>query len=163
MRWGLDLLLSLVGILLGIVSVMGWIAGWEAFAVGLLVGVVVALILGQYATSKFFLNGFVVGLVSSVLSSLVMYIQFDIYFANFVQSDKFRETMDKMAQAGKSMTADEMKAMSRNWTLIFAPVGALFAGAIQGLLALGAGKIFGKKPEPVVVPESTDDPNTPPA
>ena len=42
MRWGLDLLLSLAGLLLGIITVLGWITGWEGMVVGLLV-VVAAL------------------------------------------------------------------------------------------------------------------------
>jgi len=164
MRWGLDLLLSLVGILLGFASVMGWIVGWEGAAVGLLIGVVIALILGQYAGGKYFLNGFVVGIVSSILSSIILNLQFDTYFAHYSQTDAFRSAMDKMAQAGKSMTTDEMKEMSRKWTLIGAPFGALIGASIQGLLALAAGKIFGKKPQPAVVevePETMDDSNNP--
>jgi hypothetical protein len=166
MRWGLDLLLSLVGLILGFATVSGWIVGWEGMGVGLLIGVVIALILGQYVGGKYFMNGFIVGIVSSLLSSLLVYAQFDTYFTHYSQSDAYKQAMDKMAQAGKSMSADEMKSMSQNWMLIFAPVGALIAGAIQGLLTLAAGKIFGKKPATAAVSvESmpTDDINNPPA
>ncbi|HEY3294044.1 MAG TPA: hypothetical protein VGL38_01255 [bacterium] len=166
MRWGLDLLLALIGIVLGFVTVNGWVTGWEATVVSLLIGVVVALILGQYAGGKYFMNGFVTGIVASLLSSLIVFMQFDSYFVQMAQTPKFKEAMDKMAQAGKSMSMDEMKAMSRNWMLIGAPIGALLGGAVQGLLTLAAGKVFGKKPvaPAVAEPETiSDDLNNPSA
>jgi len=165
MRWGLDILLGLIGILMGIMSVMGWVAGWEGAIVGLLVGVVVALILGQFAGGKYFWNGFVVGAVSALLSSIVMLLQFDTYFAHFSQTDKFKEAVDKMTQAGKS--ADDLKSIMHTTTLVGMPFGVAIGGAIQGLLAWIAGKIFGKKPQVTVVeePEQTpaDNPQNPSA
>jgi hypothetical protein len=165
MRWGLDVLLGLIGILMGFMSVMGWIVGWEGAIVGLLVGVVVALILGQFAGGKYFWNGFVVGGISALLSSLVMLLQFDTYFAHFAETAKFKDTMDKMTQAGKSV--DDLKSIMHTTTLIGVPFGIAIGGAIQGLFAWLAGKVFGKKPAPLVVSEPvetpTDNPENPSA
>jgi Na+/H+-translocating membrane pyrophosphatase len=162
MRWGLDLLLSLVGVLMGFATVSGWLAGWEGFAVGILIGLVIALVLGQYAGGKYFWNGFVVGVVSSLLSSLIAIIQFDSYFDVMVRSGKLQEAMDKMAQAGKS--TDDLKSVMHTTTLIGMPIGAAIWGAVQGLLALLAGKVFGKKAVPAVVESMpADDMNNPSA
>ncbi len=166
MRWGLDLLLSLVGALLGLVSVMGWLTGWEGSIVWLLMGVVIALVLGQFAGGKYFLNGFVTGIVASLISSVIVYAQYDTYFANLAQSGKFKEALDRAQQAGKSMSVEDLKPMMKTWMLIGAPILAAFIGAIQGLLALAAGQIFGKKPAPAAMSIGampTDDINNPPA
>jgi hypothetical protein len=144
MNWKLVLSLSLVSVLLSLLTIFG-LLGSAATWVGLLIWVVMAVLLGKFAEGKYFMNGFMTGVIGSFAGSLLTILLYDSYVGN---NPELAQGMEKLQEVFPNFDA--------RWvTLMMAPVGAAFNGAILGLLAILGGKIFGVKT--ATVEEPVDD------
>ena len=136
MRWGLILLTASATILLSASVIFGLLP--SAWWISVLFWVVVALILGQFAQGKYFMHGFLTGIISSLVGALLVYTMYDTYLAN---NPIPAEQLSKLP-AGYNM---------KNLILYTSPINAAIAGVVLGLLSLVAGKIFGVKKQPAPV------------
>jgi uncharacterized membrane protein YeaQ/YmgE (transglycosylase-associated protein family) len=132
MRWGLIVLLCVIGFLTGLANLYGLFQGFETW-VSIAEWIVFGAILGAFARRKYFLHGFLTGIISGVLGSVLIYFSYDTYTAN---NAAIRQAMEKMP-AGMDM---------RSMMLYTAPIGWGVAGVVAGLLALLGGKLLGEKP-----------------
>jgi hypothetical protein len=142
MRWGLILMVAAVNVLVGVLGILGILP--SVWWLSLLIGVVLAIVLGQYAKGKFFMHGFLAGLIAALINSLLVYLLWDTYVANnpaALEKAKAAATMDL-----------------RSLTLYTLPISAGIAGVVMGLLTWLAGKIFGAKKAETPPPENTGAP-----
>ncbi|RPH93606.1 hypothetical protein EHM69_09775 [candidate division KSB1 bacterium] len=135
MNWAVILILSALGVLTGLITMQGWIDGME-WPLAILTWLLMAVVLGRFATKKVFLHGFLTGIISSLIGSVMVYFFFDTYVAN---SSRMAEAISK-APEGFDMRSIML------WT---APINAALGGVLVGLLAMLGAKIFGTKPAPV--------------
>jgi hypothetical protein len=140
MRWILILLLSLLGILQGLLSLMGLIEGVMAYVVSIILWLIIAIIIGRFAGGKYFLHGFLTGLIFALINSLMVYLFYDTYLAN---STAMQEALRKVPE-GFNMRAVMLAG---------APINAGIAGVVLGLLSILGGKLFGVKKEETTIPE----------
>jgi hypothetical protein len=133
MRWTIILLMSMVGVLVGVLNIFGVLSG-VGWWVWILLWVLMAVVLGKQVPGKYFMHGFLVGILSGVINSLLTYFFYDTYAAN---SPQFAEAAAKMPPGY------DFRAMM----LYTLPVNAAIGGVVMGLLTMLAGKIFGTKPE----------------
>ena len=143
MRWGLIILVAAVSVLVSLLGILGILP--SAWWLSLLIWVVLAIVLGQFAKAKFFMHGFLTGLISALIGALLIYLLYDSYAAN---NPAIMEKAQKMP-AGVNM---------RSMILYTSPLNAGIAGVVMGLLTLLAGKIFAPKKEDTSPPESTETP-----
>jgi hypothetical protein len=83
MNWKIILLLSLFGPVMGIASLTGWIQFFVLYlwtVIGILCAFVVAW--RAAAPSKLFLQGLIIGLLSTLASSVICVLFFDTYLQN---------------------------------------------------------------------------------
>jgi hypothetical protein len=132
MQWTIILGLSALGLLNSLLTIYGvygsagkWI-GWLLFVVNLVV-------LGRYAKRKFFMHGFLTGLVSGLLGGMVMYLLYDTYLSN---NPEIAEAFSKMPQSMDPKTQ----------MMIWMPFGVAVSAVLLGLLTMLAGKFLGPKP-----------------
>ena len=140
MRWMLILLLSLLGILLGALNLMGLVDGAMGYVVSIILWLIMAIIIGRFAGGKYFLHGFLTGLIFALINSLMLYLFYDTYLAN---SATMQEAMSKVPEGFNMRTV----------MLAGAPINAGIAGVVLGLLSLLGGKLFGVKKEEPALPE----------
>jgi hypothetical protein len=141
MNWKLILSLALINVLLGLLTIFG-LLGSTATWIGLLILAVMAVVLGRFAEKKYFMHGFLTGVIGSLVAAVLQFALYDTYVAN---NPELAQSMDKLQEVFPSFDGSWM-------TLLFAPLGAAFNGAILGLLAILGGKIFGPKPAPATEP-----------
>lgn len=146
MRWSLILLLSLGGLLMGVLALLGMVEGTMAWVISIALWLVMAVVLGKFAGGKYFMHGFLTGIIFALLNSLLVYIFYDIYVAN---SAAMQEALSKVPE-GFNM---------RTLMLVGVPINAGISGVVLGLLAMLGGKLFGAKKEeaPLELPP-TDTP-----
>lgn len=133
MNWRWILMLSLLGVAMGVASVMGWMGGKELW---LWIGIVLiaAVLLGYNVKTKLFKHGFFTAALWTVLNGLVVMILWDTYIENNPQ------TAAQFAQIPAGLNP-------RIFMLISVVFLALIWGAVLGLLAMLAGKLLAEKSE----------------
>jgi uncharacterized membrane protein YeaQ/YmgE (transglycosylase-associated protein family) len=133
----LVLLLSLLGLVIGVASVAGVLkSGAETLAwcvIALLCGIVVA----RQVPSRHFLHGFLAGFIAGVLGPLVQVVFFDQYLANNPKA------ADSFARLPTAMSP-------RIMVVLLTPVVAACLGVFTGFLAWVAHKALGRKPAPTI-------------
>jgi hypothetical protein len=134
MRWLLIILLSLLGVLMGLLSIFGLAEGAMTWVIQIIFWLVMAILIGRFAGGKYFLHGLLTGIIFALIYSVMVYFLFDTMLAN---SSAMQEQMAKMPQ-GYNM---------RTLMLATAPINAGVAGVVLGLLSLFGGKLFGVKKE----------------
>ena len=142
MNWILILLVSLLGVLIGVVNIFGLI-DISPWFISIALWIISALILGRFAHKKYFGHGFFAGLIASAVSSVLVYFFYDTYIANNP------EIAEHMRQLPEGMDA-------RSMMLFSSVVGAAIGGVVLGLLTMLTGKLFGE-------PEKAKPAETPPA
>jgi Na+/serine symporter len=122
----------------GVCSVFGLIRGFE-WVLWLVITVFAAVTIAKKALSKYFLHGFLLGLIGGAVSCLIQGLLFDTYLA------RNPDFADRMTQMPAGMDAR---------TLVFPliPIGGLFTGLVLGLFAWIASRITPKAPVPSVPP-----------
>jgi len=134
MRWLLIVLLSLLGVLLALLSIFGWVEGAMMLVIGIILWLIIAILIGRFANGKFFLHGFLTNLISTLLSSLLIYFFWDTYMANSTAMQ------ERLTQGPEGINY-------RIITLATSPLVAGVYGAVLGLLSILGGKLFGVKKE----------------
>lgn len=127
MNWQLLLLLSLFGLIIGILSVNGYTQRIEPL-IWLLSGMLSAFILARNVSSQIFLYGIALGLIWGVLNGLVQSIFFDRYLQ---KNPRYKESYNK-----------KMPVKPRIFVLIAGPIIGLITGATIGGLAILFQKYF---------------------
>jgi hypothetical protein len=139
MRWLLIVLLSLLGVLLGVLNLLGLAEGAMAWVFSIVLWLVMAILIGHFAGGKYFLHGFLTGIIFALINSVIVYLFFDTYMA----SSAMQEAMSKMPEGFNMRTV----------MLAGAPINAGIAGVVLGLLSILGGKLFGVKKEATSAPE----------
>lgn len=121
MNWIVIMLLSLFGIIMGVLSIKGFTQKIEP-VLWLLFGIVAALVLSKNIEQKVFLHGLLVGVIWGTLNGIVQSVFFETYLASNMA---IKESFTKITF---------MKP--RIFVLITGPVIGLFAGLIVGGLSL---------------------------
>jgi len=121
-------ILSLAGVVMGVVSVLGWIQRIE-FVLWLVIAISSAFVIAREAPRSFFLHGFWTGLLAGIASPLIQCAMFPTYLANNPESAAQMQTMPA------SMNP-------RFLLMIFAPIIGLANGAVVGLLSWIASKMI---------------------
>jgi hypothetical protein len=134
MRWLLIVLLSLLGVLMGVLSIFGLAEGAMAYVISIILWLVMAVLIGRFAGGKYFLHGFLTGVIFALINSVMVYLLYDTMLAN---SSAVQEAMSKLPE-GYDM---------RTVMLATAPINAGIAGVVLGLLSILGGKLFGVKKE----------------
>ena len=127
MNWQLILLLSGFGILMGILSVNGFTKKIEPF-LWLIFGFFTAFIISKNVSEKFFLQGFITGIMWGIFNSIVQSFFFDAYLKN---NPRYREAFIKNAAV-----------KPRYFVLLVGPMIGLVTGTVLGGLAWLCQKIF---------------------
>ena len=114
LRWDYLLLLSVIGAVYGAITIFGWIHGYEYWVALVLiggVGKIAALLVRQAPLRNAFAAGFLAALLALALQAAFM----PVYFVN-----------------NPAYAAEEIPLglSARQYTLLFAPLGALFAASL---------------------------------
>ena len=138
MNWRWILMLSLLGVAMGVASVFGWTQGLELWLwIGIIL--VVAILLGYNVRAKLFMHGFLTAVVWSAVNGIVILSSWDTYMTH---NPKTSESFAKVPEG-----------MDPRWfMLIGIVIGALMWGVILGLLTMAAGKLLREKPQPESFP-----------
>ncbi len=131
MQWTLVALLSIPGLLMGLLSVKGHTRGIEPF-LWVVLAVFAALVISRTAGSRYFIHGLVVGVSWGVLNGLTAAALFSIY------SQHNPEVMQRMQGASK-LAPQVMFLMS-------APLIGLATGIMLGLMCWGASSVIRAAP-----------------
>lgn len=131
MNWSLIIKLSLFAILLGVVSVFVNIAGVETW-IWLAWYAICAFILAKQTTKHLFAHGFMLGLFSTVLLTMVHLLMFEHYMVTNAESYK---QMSRLPQGITIKTA----------IIMISAIVAIGAGLIAGLMSFLAGLIVKPK------------------
>ncbi len=127
MNWLLALLLSTVGILLGIAALLG-LTGWVEWILWLLAGAGCGIVVARNVVERHFLHGFIAGGLGGFLSGLLRLVFFRVYAENNPNEvTAFKEVGTLGAQ---SMLIVETTGMS------------LLTGILFGVLTVLAGRLF---------------------
>ena len=127
MNWHLILLLSLFGILMGTLSVLGFTKKAEPL-LWLVIGLFTAFMVSRKITEMMFWHGFIIGIFWGCLSSLLQSIFFQTYLKN---NPKYAEAFQK-----------NQKINSRYLMLVVGPLMGLLTGTVVGGFAWFIQKIF---------------------
>jgi tetratricopeptide (TPR) repeat protein len=131
MNWKLIFYLSTFGLLTGVASVFRFPIGFS-IALLFMVWIGIAVLIVKKAQGKYFKHGFMVGVFSGVINSLVQFILFPIYLKNY-------------PEIMQGFTATQSSSKARFMQLFSGIVASIFLGLIPGFFAWVAGKIIKKK------------------
>lgn len=145
MNWKLILLVSLLGVLIGLVNLFGLVELNQWF-VAIVWWLIAALILGRFAPQKYFGHGLWTGVIESLVSTILIYLFFDMYVANNPK------VAAQMAQMPEGLDA-------RTMTLVSMLFGVVISGVVLGLLTLLSGKVFGEPETAAEVVTTTEETN----
>src|SRR5688572_13641957 len=121
MNWQLIVILSLFGILIGILGVRGYTVKIEFF-LWLTAGIFTALVAARNIQEKVFLHLLIIGLAWGLFNALLQSIFFSNYLAN---NPSVQENFNKVTFMSP-----------RYFVLITGPVFGLITGAVMGGIAL---------------------------
>ena len=130
MKWMLQLLLSIFGLVMAIATVyliptkIEWIF-W------LVIFLICAYIISKQCTEKYFLNGFMVSIFNCVWITGFHVLLYHSYIASHPEMEQMSANMP---------LANHPRIMM----LITGPIVGILSGIVLGLLSLGASKIFKK-------------------
>jgi hypothetical protein len=136
MNWRWILMLSVLGLLMAVASLLGWTSGMELW-ISIGVTLIAAVLLGYNLPAKHFQNGLMVAVFWGVISGALQYLFYDTFIANNPAA------AEKLAQMPEGVDA-------RTMMLVSIPISIIINGLILGLLALVAGKLLREKPAPEV-------------
>lgn len=147
MNWMLILLLAVAGLGLGALGIFGLTEGkeWWVMAIEVLL---FALILALKAPGKFFKHGFLTSLISSIASSIMMFLLYDTYVANNP------EYAAKIAEVPESLNM-------RVTMLIGGPISGAISGLVLGGLTVLLAKFLRDK-EPAAASDTANPTNSTP-
>lgn len=127
MNWTIILLLSSVGLIMGLLSINGYTQKIEPF-LWLLFGTIAALVLSRNTDHKIFLHALLIGLFWGVLNSIIQSAFFDQYLANNTNlQERFKQPVF---------------IKPRYFVLVTGPVIGLITGLFLGGLTLLLKKIW---------------------
>lgn len=132
MKIKIILLLGFFGVLMGFATVYGYIIINELLY-WLFIYLVCALVLANTVKEKYFRNGFVLGLILSIVVSAIQIILFDDYLLNNLQ---LKGEMEKLPASIEPKT----------FFILIAPLIAILSGLIVGIFTTAFKKFF-RKPE----------------
>ncbi len=136
MKWKLILLLSLSGILMGVVTLYVIPARFEA-VLGTPVFLLCGWFIGRHAEARWFLHGFVLGVLNSVIVTAIRASLPQVYLAHHP------EDAVKFARMSAESGATVVQAM-----LMMGLFTAIVSGVVMGLFAiLGSGMVRAIKGE----------------
>ncbi len=127
MNWFIVILLSLFGIVMGLLSVKGMTKGIEPF-LWVVLGIFVVIVLAKNPVPKFFLQAFVIGLMWGILNSLMAVFFFQTYLSNNPQVVAQFQTKGGSVKPG--------------FFLMMGPIIGVVTGLALGGLTWVAKKIF---------------------
>ena len=125
MNYKLIFYLSIIGIVMGFVSVLGWLQNFEPL-VWLIIFVIYAFIIAKRTEGKRFQYGFLVSLLNGVWIAAIHSIFYYTYLANNPSMQVSNDMVSKFANP-------------RLMQFIFGPFIGAFTGLILGTLAWTAG------------------------
>jgi hypothetical protein len=131
MNWPLILVLSLFGILMGLLSLFGLTHGIE-WILWLIIAVISAAVLAKKVQTRLFVSGFLVGVCDGVFNSIIQSLFFGTYLLN---NPQVAEQIDQIP-AGID---------GRFFSLLAGPFIGLIFGLVVGLLAVIARKVTNKR------------------
>jgi heme/copper-type cytochrome/quinol oxidase subunit 4 len=132
MNWKWIGILSLTSIISSLMTVFGTMPeGAMGYVVGFGMGIVLSVIFAKVTADKFFKNGFTLGITAGIVGSLVQMLFFNTMIEN---NPKMAAQFEQMPSG---MNPVVMFA-------VFAPIGIVISGAIQGFLTWAAAMILGK-------------------
>ena len=132
MNWTWILILSSVSLLTGLLGVYGvFPEGPMQYVISIGLGIAMAFVLSRFTESKFFMNGFTLGVVGGTVQSLVQMLLFSTMIDN---NPAIAQRFERMPEG---MNPVVMFA-------VFSPIGIAISGAIQGLLTWVAAMLTGK-------------------
>ena len=134
MKMPLVLALSSLGLLVAVFSILGHLQSGLETAASALIAVVCSLVLARRAPGRFFLHGFLTGLISGALVTLTQAAFMSVYLAH----------NPKAAEAFKALPVNIAPALLVVATI---PFSAGLNGAVTGLLTWLAAKFM--RPGPV--------------
>ncbi len=121
MDWKVIGILSVIGVIMGLLSVKGFTQKLEPF-LWLLFGIATALIISKNITEKTFLHGLFIGLAWGTINGVIQSMFFDTYLAN---NPALQENFSKSTSI-----------QPRYLVLLTSPVFGLMTGAVIGGLSL---------------------------
>jgi hypothetical protein len=127
MDWKVIIILSAIGLIMGLLSVKGFTQKLEPF-LWLLFGIATSLVLSKNIDQKTFLHGLLIGLAWGIINGLTQSVFFDTYITN-----------------NPSMQQNLQKAtfvQPRYFVLVTAPIVGLVTGLVLGGLSLLLKKLW---------------------
>jgi len=132
MNWKWIGILSIFSVLSSVMQIVGVMPeGAMGYILGFGVGIIVSVVFAKVTVDKFFKNGFTLGITGGIVGTLVQM----LFFNTMVENNP--DMAAKFEQMPNGMNPIVMFA-------VFAPIGVLIGGAVQGVLTWGAAMILGK-------------------
>jgi hypothetical protein len=132
MNWKWIGILSVLSVISACLTVFGVMPkGAMQYVVGIVSAIVVSVIFAKVTADKFFKNGFTLGITGGIAASLVQM----LFFNTMLEHNP--EMSARFEQMPASMNPVVMFA-------VFAPIGILISGAVQGALTWVAAMLLGK-------------------
>lgn len=127
MDWKVIIILSAIGLIMGLLSVKGFTQKLEPF-LWLLFGIATSLVLSKNIDNKTFLHGLLIGLAWGIINGLTQSVFFDTYLANNPQlQQNFQKTTFMQP---------------KYFVLVTGPIIGLITGLVLGGLSLLFKKVW---------------------
>lgn len=121
MDWKVIIILSAIGLIMGLLSVKGFTQKLEPF-LWLLFGIATSLVLSKNVDNKTFLHGLLIGLAWGIINGLTQSVFFDTYLSNNLQlQQNFSKTIFMQP---------------KYFVLVTGPIIGLITGLVLGGLSL---------------------------
>jgi hypothetical protein len=127
-NWKLISLLSLFGIMMGIISVFGLIKNTE-WILWIFIGVISASVMARFVKKRHFSHGFYLGMLNVLLATSVQVIFFSEFLSN---NSQFAERLESI-----SISMEE-----RLFFLLLAPGVGVLSGLVMGTMTFSAAKFI---------------------
>ena len=128
MNWMLVSVLSIPGVMMGLLSVRGHTRGIEPYLWGLL-AIFAALVIARNAGEQYFFHGLSVGIAWGVVNGLIAFSLFSVY------AQHNPEVIQRIAAGARGPSPRVMFALS-------APMIGLLTGLVLGVLSWGASHVI---------------------
>jgi hypothetical protein len=127
MDWKVIIILSAIGLIMGLLSVKGFTQKLEPF-LWLLFGIATSLVLSKNIDHKTFLHGLLIGLAWGIINGLTQSVFFDTYITN---NPSMQQNLQKTTFV-----------QPRYFVLMTAPIVGLVTGLVLGGLSLLLKKVW---------------------